>query len=180
MEGLVLAQLKRQIERLKALDLLEDEDEIEEEEDEEEERPKTRRGKAKAEAAEEEDEEEDEEEEEDEDEPEDEEEESDDEEESEDDGEDEDEEEEEDETPDEIKAGVFEVVKVNRRDEIFDLNSDDYGDVKMWLGDGIEVDYDVIKKGVQVVLDAAQDEEGDLIITAIKQKPKRGRPAKRK
>src|SRR4029077_527154 len=179
MEGLVLGQLKRQIERLKALDLLEDEDEDDEED--EEEKPKARRGrKATAEAEEAEEEDEDEEEEDEEDDEDEATDEADDEDEdAEEEGDEEDADEEEDETPDEIKAGVFEIVKVNRADEIFDVRNEEHGDVKMWLGDGIEADFTVYKKGVMVVLDAAPDEEGDLIITAIKKKPTRGRPAKK-
>jgi hypothetical protein len=73
-------------------------------------------------------------------------------------------------TPDEeeaeITGAVYEVVKVQEKDEIFDLKNDD-GKVKMWLGEGVDVDYDVIKKGVAVKLDAVQDEEGDWIITEI-------------
>src|SRR5215467_11864380 len=65
MEGLVVAQLKRQIERLKALDLLEDDsDEDDDDEDEASKRTSTRRGRrAKAEAEPEDDDEDDDEEE---------------------------------------------------------------------------------------------------------------------
>ena len=183
MEGLVLQQLKRQIERLKALDLLEDDDTADDEnEDEEEEAPKSRRRRTTAKAEPEEDEEEEDEEEEEEEDEEDEDEEDEEEDEEEEDDEEEDEEEEdeeeedegeEEETPEKVKAAVFTVVTINKTDEIFDLESEEYGTLKMWLGDGLEVDYKVIKKGAAVVVDAAQDEEGDLIITAIKPKPAR-------
>src|SRR5262245_992913 len=177
MEGLVLAQLKRQIERLKALDLLE-EDDTDDDEDEDEKPAPSRRGRrAKAEAEPEEDEDdEDEDEDEDENEDDDEDSEEEDEDESDEDEEDEEAEEDEDEeseTPSKVTGAAFEVVKINKKDEIFDLASDEYGELQMWLGDGLEVDYVAIKKGAAVVVDAAQDDEGDLIITSIKLKPAR-------
>jgi len=190
MEGLVLAQLKRQIERLKALDLLEDDDD----DDDEDEAPKsrsttkTRRGKPKAEEPEEDEDEEEDEEEEDEsdeeDENEDEDESDDDEEDEEEEDDDDDEEEDEDEeeeseSPEKVKAAVFTVSAINKKDEIFTLDSEEYGSLQMWLGDGQEVDYTEIKKGASVVVDAAQDEEGDLIITKIALKPARATRTRR-
>jgi len=189
MEGLVVAQLKRQIERLKALDLLEDDsDEDDDDDEDDDEAPKrrttTRRGKPAPEPEDEEDDEDDEDEDEDED---DENDEAEDEDTDDDDEEDEDEEDEEDEeaedeeeegAPDKIAAGVFTIVKINRKDEIFDMENEEHGELKMWLGDGLDVDYEAIKKGAVVVVDAAQDDEGDLILTAIKLKPARGRPRK--
>lgn len=176
LEGLVLSQLKRQLERLKALDALEDDDEDEDEKKTTRSKTtttKTRRGK-KEEDEDEEDEEEDEDEDEDEATDEEEEADEDDDEEDEDEEETEDEDEEESEESEEISAGVYEVVRIQKRDEIFDLKNDD-GDVKMWLGDGVEVDYDVIVKGTIVVVDAAKDDEGDWVIAAIKPKATRGR-----
>src|SRR5580765_443771 len=164
MEGLVVSQLKRQIERLKALDLLEDDDSDDDEDEDETPKSKTRTRRGKP-APEPEDEEEEEDEEEDEDESD----ENDDEEESEEEG-----------APEKITAGVFTIVKINRKDEIFDLSSDEHGELKTWLGDGLDVDYETIKKGATVVVDAAQDEEGDLILTSIKLKGTRGRPRKTK
>src|SRR5215467_7264690 len=165
LEGLVIAQLKRQIERLKALDLLEDEDDDEDEDEAPKSRTRTttRRGKPAPEPEDEED-----------DEDEDDEDEADEDEE----GDEEDEDEEESETPDKITAGVFTIVKINKTDETFDLRSDEHGDLRTWLGDGLDVDYGTIKKGAVVVVDASQDEEGDLILTSIKIKPTRGRPRK--
>ena len=191
LEGLVLSQLRRQLERLKAIDLLEeDEDDDEAEETTTATKTKTRRGKPAVEEEEDDDEDEDDEDEiedeadddddedEDEDEDDDTDDEDEDEDEDEDDAEDEDEDEDEDEA-DEISAGVYEIVSIQRRDEIFNLKNDD-GSVKMWLGDGIDVDYEKIKKGVIVVVDAAKDDEGDWIITAIKPKASRGRPRTKK
>lgn len=178
LEGLVLGQLKRQLERLKAIDALEEDDDDDDEDEETTTKAststKTRRGK-KVEEDEEEDEEEEDEEEEDEEDEADEE----DEDES-DDEEDEDEESEEDEDEEEAEAisgGVYTVVRIQKRDEIFDLSNDD-GEVKMWLGDGVEVDYEKVVKGSTVVVDAATDDEGDWIITSIKLKATRGRPRK--
>src|SRR4029077_17103529 len=127
MEGLVLGQLKRQLERLKAMDLLEDEED--DDEDEEETTAKDARKTRRSKPAVEEEEEEEEDDEEDDDEEttdegdEDEEEEEDDEEEE--DEEESEEDEEEAEEGDEITAGVYEIVKILRRDEIFDLKDTD-------------------------------------------------------
>ena len=72
-------------------------------------------------------------------------------------------------------------MKVEEKDEIFNLKNDD-GKVKMWLGEGVEVDYDEVKKGVSVTVDATQDDEGDWIITALEvAKPKsKGKGGKKK
>jgi hypothetical protein len=170
LEGLVLSQLKAQMERLKALEAMEDDDEDEDEE-ETEERPVTRRGRPKAEVA---DEEEEDEEAEEEDEEEDEEEEdeepeaeADEDEDEDEDEEEEAEEEEEEEEATEIKGGVFEVVSVNEREETFSLKGDDGKRQKMWLGDGVEVDWDSLKKGENVTVDALQDDEGDWVVVKI-------------
>ena len=178
MEGLVLSQLKRQLERLKAIDALEsDDDDDEDDDDTPKATPKARRGKA---APVEDDEEEDEDEPEEEEEEEEDEDADEEEEEEEEEAEEEEEEEEaEEEEAEEIKAGVYTVVKIQKRDEIFDLADSNGEVVKMWLGDGVDVDYDTVIPKAVVVVDAATDEEGDWIITAIKVKPKRGRPAKK-
>jgi hypothetical protein len=164
LEGLITKQLKAQIERLKAVDALEDDD------DEDEEPTKARRGRAAVADEEDEDDEEDTDDEaEDED---DEEDEDEDESEEEDEEEDEDEDEEDEDEAEEISGVEYEVVKVDEKDEIFDLKNDD-GKVKMWLGEGIDVDYDEVKKGVTVTVDAQQDDEGDWIITSLEAaKPK--------
>ena len=181
LEAIVLRNLQIQMERLKAMAALEDEDdEVEiEEEDEEEEAPKRGR-KVKDEVEEEDEEEEDEEDDEEEDEEDEEDEDEDEDEEDEDDDEEEEEEEEEDEeeAPTEIKDELFEVVKVNERDEWFELTNDDYAKVKFWLGEGVEVDYAKVKIGAKVTVSALTDEEGDWIVTKIA--VKRGRPATKK
>jgi hypothetical protein len=241
LEGLVLTQLKKQIERLKAVDALDDDDEDDDDDDEDEDdEPKSKAKKGKAKDDDEEDDEDEEEEDDDEDEAEtpdaiedvefeilkaskakntitvehDDEEitlvgdddvsvegfkkgqtvvvsaEYDDEEEQwtltsiAEPGGDEEEEEEEDDDEDDnsesIEGVVYEVVKVQEKDEIFDLKNDD-GKTKMWLGEGVDVDYDEIKKGVEVTVSAQQDEEGDWIITEIEvAKKKTGKGGKKK
>lgn len=100
--------------------------------------------------------------------------ESDDEEESDDDDDESDDEEESDDDDDEsddeeegISGATYEVVTVQEKDEILSLKGDDGKKVKMWVGDGVNVDYDDVKKGAKVKLDAATDDEGDWIITAL-------------
>lgn len=175
LEAVVERQLATQMERLKALDALEDDDDDDDDDEEEIKSSKTKTKPRKTKVEEEDDEEneddEDDEEDEDDDEVEDE---ADDDEEDEDD-EDEDEEDDEDEAEDEaeeeedeISGGSYEIVKVNEKDEILDLKDSDNGKVKMWVGDNVDVDYDTAKPGAKVKLDAAQDDEGDWIITNFK------------
>jgi len=174
LEGLVTVQLKKQLERLKALDALDDDDDDDDDDDE----PKlSRKGKAVDDDEDEDDESDDE----DEDDESDDEDEDDEDEESDDDEDEESEDDEDEESDDdddeeseaeEISATEFEVVKIQEKDEIFDLKNED-GKFKMWLGEGVDVDYEVVKKGTSVTIDAQQDAEGDWIITAMKyKKPK--------
>jgi hypothetical protein len=169
--GMVERQLAVQMERLKAVEALEDDDD-----DEDDDEPvKTRKGKA---ITEDEEDEDDEDEDEDSDSDDDEDDDSDEEEEDEDeesdddeDDEDDEEDEEEDEKPSEI-SGVFEVVKLNATDETLDVKGDD-GKVKFWFGEGVDFDEDELKKGVKVNVEALQDDEGDWVITEIKVKKTR-------
>lgn len=181
LEGLVEKQLVAQMERLKALEAMESDDDDDDDDDEEEETPKSRNSKSKSKVKEEEDEDEDDDDDEDEDEEEEEEDEDEDEDSDDDEDEDEDEEEESDDDEEDeaeaesISGGVYEIVKVNEKDEILDLKNDD-GKVKMWVGDGVDVDYDEAKAKTSVKVDASQDEEGDWIITKLAiQKAKGGK-----
>jgi hypothetical protein len=190
LEGLVMKQLQAQMERLKALDALEDDDD---DDDDEETPSRARKGKVKAAPKDEDDEEDedDDEEEDDEDEEEDEDEDEDaedDEEEDDEDEEDEDDDEDEEETDDEeedaqvISRQDFTVVKFQENDEILDVTDGDGTKQKMWVGEGVDTDADTLKKGVTVTLDAEQDDEGDWIITALTVKKKaatRRKPATR-
>lgn len=100
-----------------------------------------------------------------------------------DDDDDEDDDDEDDDKNSETVEGVeYEVVKVQEKDETFDLKNDD-GKVKMWLGEGVDVDYDEIKKGVNVTVSADQDDEGDWVISEIevvKKGKKAGKGGKKK
>lgn len=172
LEALVQDSLKRQWERLKAMEALaDDEDEAEEEvedddEDEEEELPKARKGKKASAAVEEAEEEDEDEEEEEEDEEEDEE--AADEAEEDEDAEDEDEEDEET-ADEELEGVVVEVLKPNEDDEIIDVKMDGKK-VTLWIGDGVAVDWAKIKKGVSLTVDAVKDDEGDWVASSIKAK----------
>lgn len=163
--GMVERQLAVQMERLKAIDALEDDDEDEEEE------VTPRKGKAITAEAEEDDDEDEEEDDEDDEEDEDEEEEDEDEDE-EDEDEDEEEEDEEEEAPSEI-SGVFEIVKFTEGDETLDVKNSDGEKIKLWFGEGVEWEADELKKGASATIDALQDDEGDWVITEIKVKKAR-------
>jgi hypothetical protein len=178
LEAIVMRNLKIQMERLKAMAALE------EDEDEEEVEEKPRRGRVIQDEVEDEEEEEIEEEDEEEEEVEDEEEmedeEDEDEEEIEEEEEEEEEAEDEEEEEKEIAAEAFEVVKVNERDEWFELVNDDMPKTKFWLGEGVEVDYSKIKVGSNVTVSALTDDEGDWIITKIALKRARSTGTKRR
>lgn len=164
LEQMVLKQAQNQMERISAQRALEDEDD-DEDEDDEDEAPKPRRGKPKAEAEPEDEEDEEDEEEEDEDE-----EESEDEEENEDeDEEDEDEEEadEEDEEENPTVSGSYTVVKTDEEEDTVTFKDSKGKTVKMWRGDGVDMDYDTLTRGKKAKLEAIQDDEGDWIITSI-------------
>jgi len=182
-------RLMAALEAMRAQDALDDVDD--DEDDEEEPTPKPRTGKAKAAAVEEDEDEddedeieeddEDEEDEDEEDESEEEDEEDEEEEADEDEDEDEDEEsdeEDEDEDAEEIQ-GKFTVSRVaNEEDGILNLVNADDERFKMFVAEDLEIDYDEVKKGVEVNLSAQADDEGDWIITEIKVAPKRRTTAK--
>ena len=193
-EELALKQLKSALAKVDAVNGLTDSDDDDEddEDEEEDEKPKARRGKAKAQPEPEDDEEEDDEEDEDEeeeedededenedDEEEDEEEEDDEDEEEEEEEEDEeedddeeaedDDEEEEDENPSMTKE-KFTVVSTNESDETVTVKLDGKN-TKLWLGTGVEADWDVVKKGAEIIVDAITDDEGDWVLSSLKVAP---------
>jgi hypothetical protein len=181
-EKMVLKQAKAAYEKQSAVDALtdEDDDDEDEDEDEEEETPKARKGKAapKAKAVEEDEDDDDDEDEEEEDEEEDEndedDEDEDEEDEEEDDEDDEDEEEDDDDEEEagdasEIDAETFAVVSTSESDETITVKIDGKS-TKLWLGEGIDIDWDAIKKGVEITVSALQDDEGDWVLTSVKKK----------
>ena len=183
LEDMAEKNLKREWERLQAMDALADD---EDDDDDEDETPRAaRRGKAAVDTDEDEnddDEEEDEEadeedEDEDENDEEDEDEEDEDEDAEEDDEDEEDEAEEDEETSaeggDEITAVPFEVVKANADDENIDVKDSDGNKVTLFVGQDLEPDWDEIKKGVTITVDALKDDEGDYVMTALKVKKAR-------
>jgi hypothetical protein len=170
LQGMLDRQLQIQMERLRAIEALE------EDEDEEEEAPKARRGKEITAEADEDEEEEDEDEEEEEDEDEEESDEDEEEEEESDEEEDEDEDEEEG-----ISEASYVVVKLNESEETIDLEDEGGRKTKMWFGDGVTWEADELTKGSTVTISAATDDEGDWVITELEvvetaPKAKRGRP----
>jgi hypothetical protein len=70
------------------------------------------------------------------------------------------------------------VVKFQEKDEILDVTDSDGAKVKMWVGEGVDVDADEVKKGVTVTLDAEQDDEGDWIVTDLIVKKAKGGKSK--
>jgi hypothetical protein len=93
--------------------------------------------------------------------------------------EDEEKEEDEDEEITSIEGIEYEVTKVEEEDEIIHLQNDEEK-IKMWVGDGVNPDYDEVKKGATVLVNASVDDEGDWIITEISVKKARRRTAARK
>ncbi len=153
-----------------------DADDDDDDDDEEDEQPKARRGspknspKVEEDEDDEDDEEEDDEEEEDEDD-EDEDEDEDADEDDDDEDEDEDEEDAEDEESDEdeddsLTGQKFTVVSTSEKDEIITVKLNGKNE-KMWFNEGVDADWDVVKKGATVTIDAAKDSEGDYVITKL-------------
>lgn len=195
-EALTLRQLKAALEKNDAADSLTDEDDEDDDETDEDENPKgkakTRKGNPEPEEDDEDEDEDDEEEDEDEDE--DDEDESDDEEddsddededesddddededdEDEDENDDEDESEEEDEDEDESEedtaiSGKYDVVSTSEKDETITVKLNGKN-TKLWIGEGVEPDWDKVKKGAEITIEADTDEEGDYVITSLKVK----------
>jgi hypothetical protein len=199
-EALTLRQLKAALEKNEAVGNLTDADDDEDEDEDDEEKPKARRGRAKAQETEtedddDEDEDEDEDSDDDEDDDSDDEDEDDDSDDDEDDDEnddddesdddeddsDEDESEDEDESDDDesedededeggnLSKAKFTVEATNEDEETITVKIDGKK-VKLWLGQGVDADWDVVKKGAEITVDAATDEEGDFVVTALKAK----------
>lgn len=169
-EELLKRQAKAAYEKAAASDAMEDVDDDEDEDETTTEKQSTRKGKEKSKPEPDEGDDEDEDEDEDE---------NDDEDESDEDEEDEDEEDEdedgdedsedEDEDEDEILEGAkLEVVKGNEEDETIDVKNKDGEKFKLWLSDGLEIDFEKVKKGVTLTVDAQKDDEGDWVATEVK------------
>lgn len=190
LEKMVNKQLKSQVERIKAQDALEEEDDFDDDDadddDDEEEEDEPKKGKDKkkgkgkkkdddedeSEDEEDDDDDEDDEDDDDEDEPDeedDDDEDSDDDEDDDsddDDDEDSDDEEEGEETP--SMSGKFTVTKTDEDNNIVHAKDAKGKSHKMWVGEGVEVDFEAVKKGTVATLTALQDEEGDWIISEWK------------
>jgi hypothetical protein len=185
LEEIVDRQLKAQWERLKAADLLDDTDDDDDDDDEVEETPKARKGKAAPEPDEDDDDEtedDDEDENDDEEEDDDSDDDDDDDEESEDEDDDEDEEEEssddDDEEDDSEKLnGDFVVVSTDEANETVTVKVGK-AEVEIWLSQGMEIDYDEVKKGTKLNVVAVQDDDGDFVaseISVVKSKGGKGK-----
>ncbi len=192
---LVQKQAKASYDKVAAVNALtedDDDDTEDDDEEEEEEAPKSRRGKPSTKAKAPEPEEDEEEEEDDEDDEEDENDDSDDdsdededededEEDDEDESDDDEEEEEEDEESDDdsIEGENFTVVATSESDETVTVKLDGKN-TKLWMGEGVDVDWDVVKKGAEITVSALKDDEGDFVITALKPKTTRRRTTTKK
>jgi len=190
----ILRQAKRAAEKISAVDALTDDDD-DDDDDEDEEETTSRKGKAstknssKSKKDEDEDDDDDEDDEdEDEDEDEDDEDENDDddedddeddesdddEDEDEDDDEEDDDEDEDDEDEDEeeaegLKSQKAVVTTPDEANEVISAKLDGAGRaVKLYVGDGLDPDWDKIKKGVEITVDALKDDEDDWVLTSLK------------
>jgi hypothetical protein len=188
LEEMIEKQLRAQWERLKAMEALADDDD-DDDDDEDEDETTAKKGKEKSEKnskskdedededddEDEEDDEDDEEEDddenddEDEDDEDDEEDEDDDEDDSDDDDEDEDDDsdDEDDDESEELKDAKLEVVKADEKNEILSVKDEDGNKFDIWPAEGVEIDYDDVKKGATITVDAVKDDEGDYVATKI-------------
>ena len=101
-----------------------------------------------------------------------------------DDDEDEDEDESEDEDEDEeaatLEGAKFTVVSTNEKDETITVKHEGKN-TKLWVGQDLDVDWDAVKKGAEITVEAAKDDEGDWVLTKIKAKAdKKGKGGKGK
>lgn len=188
LEALMVKQTENAIKKahaVSALQELDEEDEDDEEDDDEEDEPKakSRRGKPKDEEPDEDDddddEDDDEEDEDDDDDDEDDEENDDDDEDDDEDDDDEDDEEDDDES-EKLSSEKFTVVSTNESDEIVTVKIDGKS-TKLWIGEGVDVDWDTVKKGSEITVDAEQDAEGDWVVTkfTLAKKTKDGKGKKK-
>lgn len=83
------------------------------------------------------------------------------------DDEDEDESDDEDEESDEIEKQQITVSKTDEENEIIEGKNGDGEKFKLWLAQGLEVDFDEVKKGVKIEFDAEKDDEGDWVATRV-------------
>lgn len=179
LQGLVEKQLKAQMERLKAVAALDDDDNDDE--------PATKTRKGKAVEDDDNDDDEDEDDEEDEDEEEDDEEDDDDEddddddddEDSNDDDDDGDDDEDDSDDDESLVGAEVEVTSTNEKDEFINGKLDG-NKVKLWANDGVDVDWDTVKKGATVIVNAEKDDEGDWIFTEIAVKGGKGKKGGKK
>lgn len=181
-EAITLRQLKAALEKVDAAASLEDTDDDDDEDDDDYDEPKgkSRKGKKEKEEENDEDDDDDDEDEDDDDEDEDDEDENDDDEDESDDDDDSDEDDAEDEDDDddddddeeestEITGVKFDVVSTSEKDETITVKMDGKNR-KLWLAEGVDADWDVVKKGVEITIDADTDDEGDYVITKLKVK----------
>lgn len=189
LENLVLNQAKSAIAKVASVDALTEMDDDDDDDDEEE--TKSRKGKEKSkknskskkdEDEDDDDEEEDEEEDEDEDD-EDEEEDDDSDDEDEDDEEDDEEDEEEsdddeeeeesdddedEDDADELKGQKVSVTSTSEKDETITGKLDGKGKAtKLYVGQGLDVDWDKVKKGAEISVDAKKDDEDDWVLVSV-------------
>lgn len=75
----------------------------------------------------------------------------------------------EEEETDAISGQKFTVVSTKEAEEVVTVKMDDKN-TKLWIGEGVEADWDVVKKGAEITVDAETDDEGDWIITKLKVK----------
>lgn len=181
-EAITLRQLRAALEKIDAVDSLTEDDDDDDDEEDTDTKPKSKGGTKKSDDDEDDDDDDDEEDDEDEDDEEsdddeddddDEDSDDDDDEESDDDDEEEDEEDDEEEEADEGLSGEkFEVVSTSEKDETITVKIGGKN-TKLWLAEGVDADWDKVKKGAEITVDADKDEEGDYVITSLKvKKPK--------
>jgi hypothetical protein len=186
-EALTLRQLKAALEKNDAVSSLTDDDDEDDDDDDDDEdvaessKKGKEKGTKKKDEEDDDDENDDDEDEEDDDEEDDDEEEEEDDDDSDDDDDDEDddddddeeesesESESEDEEDEEIKGQKFTVVSTSERDETITVKIDGKN-AKLWLAEGVDADWDVVKKGAEITVNAVKDDEGDWLISSLKSK----------
>jgi hypothetical protein len=86
-----------------------------------------------------------------------------------DDDDDDDDDEDESEDSESVEKVKATVKSTNEKDETITLvELEGKKNVKAWVGQDLEVDFDKVEKGSEITLDATKDDEGDWILTAVK------------
>lgn len=68
-----------------------------------------------------------------------------------------------------MEGEEFKIVSTSEADEYVTVTDGD-DEFDLWIGEGVEIDYDDLKKNTKIVVDASKDDEGDWVATSFEVK----------